>query len=508
MAKTKSTKPKSVFVCQQCGSQRPRWEGRCQDCGAWNSFIEEFHEREVPTTARQRGWSAATSAAMFNAPNNPADAESVPGQINPQLIRLDEHVGKVAMNRFSTGYSEFDRVLGGGLVAGSFILLGGDPGIGKSTLLLQMAGGLSSQGVDILYISGEESVSQSAMRAQRLGVRSSRVHMAAESNLEVIRDLARELKPKVLVIDSIQTVFLPEVASAPGSVAQVRECAAQLMGLAKGGGISVFLIGHVTKEGQIAGPKVLEHMVDTVLSFEGDLSHQFRLLRALKNRFGATHELGVFQMDGRGLAEVKNPSELFLEERGSKLIGSTVFASMEGTRPLLCEVQALTSFTPMPQPRRTSLGFDVNRVHLLSAVLNKHLQMKLASSDVFINVVGGLKLVEPAADLAVAAALISTETSTVVDAKTCFFGEIGLTGEVRAVSFFEARLREASKLGFTTILAPHSNKKRLDDLSPELLKKVTWIKDVHELFRLMGAERRTPSRPTQPAKSMANNPEV
>lgn len=465
-------KAKSIFVCQNCGAQRPRWEGRCTDCDAWNSFVEEALTRETPTTTRQRGWSPAAS-----------------NEDQTSVVRLDENLESAAIERVSTGFREFDRVLGGGLVEGSFILLGGDPGIGKSTLLLQMAGGLARQGVDVLYVSGEESVNQSGLRAQRLGVRSGRVHMASESNLEVIRERVREIRPKVLVVDSIQTVFLPEVASAPGSVSQVRECAAQLMGLAKGGGISVFLIGHVTKEGQIAGPKVLEHMVDTVLSFEGDLSHQFRLLRALKNRFGATHELGVFQMDGRGLAEVDNPSELFLEERGSRLIGSTVFASMEGTRPLLCEIQALTSFTPMPQPRRTSLGFDVNRVHLLTAVLNKHLNMKLASADVFINVVGGLKLVEPAADLAVAAALISTDAGIEIDAKTCFFGEIGLTGEVRAVSFVESRLREADKLGFQQFVIPASSQKHLKELEPKLKSKIKWVRDVQDLRRSLGASR-------------------
>lgn len=479
-------KVKSVHVCQNCGAQRPRWEGRCTDCGAWNTFVEEFLEKETPTTSRQRGWSPAGNEASH------------------AVVRLDEKLTSTAIDRVSTGLREFDRVLGGGLVEGSFVLLGGDPGIGKSTLLLQMAGGLAGQNVDVLYVSGEESVNQSALRAQRLGVRSGRVHMASESNLETIKDLVRELKPKVLVVDSIQTVFLPEVASAPGSVSQVRESAAQLMGLAKGSGISVFLIGHVTKEGQIAGPKVLEHMVDTVLAFEGDISHQFRLLRALKNRFGATHELGVFQMDGRGLVEVENPSELFLEERGSRLIGSTVFASMEGTRPLLCEIQALTSFTPMPMPRRTSLGFDVNRVHLLTAVLNKHLEMKLSNADVFINVVGGLKLVEPAADLAVAAALISTESGSEIHAKSCFFGEIGLTGEVRAVSFVEARLREADKLGFETFFAPASNKKHLQDLEPALKAKIRWVRDVQDLFKALGADRgahKRASAPKAPART-------
>lgn len=459
------SKVKTIFVCQNCGAQRARWEGRCTDCGSWNSLVEEILERETPVTARQRGWS----------PGSAADGTL--------LVRLDETIENVSINRVSTGMREFDRVLGGGLVPGSFVLLGGDPGIGKSTLLLHMAGGLASSNLNVLYVSGEESVSQCALRAQRLGVKTSRVHMASESNLEVIRDLARELKPDVLVIDSIQTVFLPEIPSAPGSVSQVRECAAQLMGLAKGTGIAVFLIGHVTKEGQIAGPKVLEHMVDTVLSFEGDMSHQFRLLRALKNRFGATHELGVFQMAEQGLVEVENPSELFLEERGKSLVGSTVFASMEGTRPLLCEVQALTNATNIPTPRRTSIGFDVNRVHLLTAVLNRHLGLKLSQSDIYINVVGGLKLVEPAADLAVAAALISTETGREIDAKTCHFGEIGLTGEVRAVSFPEARLREAEKLGFTTFVIPASNRKHLKGIGKSLESKIRWVRDVSDLMK-------------------------
>lgn len=464
-------KPKSIFVCQNCGAQRSRWEGRCGDCNEWNTFVEEQPVPETAVTARQAGWSASAAGAT-------------------SLITLDQKVSEVSIARATTSFRELDRVLGGGLVQGSFVLLGGDPGIGKSTLLLQMAGGLAAGQQKVLYVSGEESVNQSALRAQRLGVSSGLVSMAAESNLENIRALASEMKPDVLIVDSIQTVFSPEIPSAPGSVSQVRECAAQLMGFAKGHGISVFLIGHVTKEGNIAGPKVLEHMVDTVLSFEGDMSHQFRLLRALKNRFGATHELGVFQMDSRGLVEVENPSELFLEERGERLIGSAVFCSLEGTRPLLCEIQALTNFTPMPQPRRTSIGFDVNRVHLLVAVLNKHLGLRLANADVFINVVGGLRLVEPAADLAVAAALISTETEKEVGAKTCFFGEIGLTGEVRAVSMAEGRLREAHKLGFTQFVLPASNRKHLTDVDASLLKKVVWIKDIQDLTRLFGQDGR------------------
>jgi DNA repair protein RadA/Sms len=489
MAKSKA---RSAFVCQSCGAQRPRWEGRCGECGAWNSFVEELvgKESSAVVAARSRGWSASDGSG-------------------PQLISLDQDLEAAPLRRLSTGFSELDRVLGGadaagaggGLVPGSFVLLGGDPGVGKSTLLLQMAGGLASQGSTVLYVSGEESVSQSGLRAQRLGVRSGRVRMASESSLDAIRELARSESPAVLIVDSIQTVYNPEIPSAPGSVTQVRECAAQLMGMAKGSGMTVFLIGHVTKEGNIAGPKTLEHMVDAVLSFEGDVSHQFRLLRAIKNRFGATHELGVFQMDSSGLRQVSNPSELFLEERGTRHLGSAVFSSIEGSRPLLCEVQALTTATPMPMPRRTSLGFDVNRVHLLVAVLNRHLRMGLAQADVFINVVGGLRLIEPAADLPVAAALISTETGVEVDAKSCFFGEIGLTGEVRAVPFADLRLREAEKLGFERFILPASNQRRLAELPKATLKRCAWIREISDLYELFergpAAKRRPLQRPAE-----------
>ena len=354
-----------------------------------------------------------------------------------------------------------------------------------------MAGGIANnlKSGNVLYISAEESVGQTGLRAQRLGVKNANVKMASEANLETLLELAKQHKPKVLIVDSIQTIYMNELASAPGSVSQVRECAGELMSFAKNTNTIVFLIGHVTKDGNIAGPKVLEHMVDCVLSFEGDLSHQFRLLRAQKNRFGATFELGVFQMQQVGLIEVANPSEMFLEERGRKLIGSAVFAAMEGTRPILCEVQALTTNTPMPMPRRTSLGFDVQRVHLLIAVLNKHLEFNLATADVFINVVGGLNLSEPAADLAVIAALMSTELNHEIDAKTCFFGEIGLTGEVRAVTFADQRLREAHKLGFTHFVMPASNKKHLVDIPKAMLEKVFWVHEVLEMKKLFSGRK-------------------
>ncbi len=392
---------------------------------------------------------------------------------------------EIKLERFNTGFEELNRVLGGGLARGSFVLLGGSPGIGKSTLLLQMAGGLAKNKHKVLYISGEESVSQTGSRAHRLDIRSPLIEIGCESNLNTVMELARHKRPDILVVDSIQTMFLPDLQAAPGSVSQVRECAGHLMGLAKKDQITVILIGHVTKDGSIAGPKVLEHMVDCVLSFDGDISYNFRLLRTLKNRFGAAHELGVFQMNAKGLEEVLNPSELFLEERGDQLIGSAVFASMEGTRPLLCEVQALSISSNMAMPRRTALGVDVNRLHLLTAVLDRHLDIRLAHSDIFINVVGGLKLDEPAADLAVAAAILSTEGRRELDAKTCFFGEIGLTGEVRGVSFAENRVREADKLGFTRFVLPASNKRHLADLQLSKDKKISYIKNIHELNRLL-----------------------
>ncbi|WP_413586865.1 DNA repair protein RadA [Bdellovibrio sp. HCB274] len=466
MAKSKN---KTVYTCQNCGAQRPRWEGKCSDCGAWNSFVEELQLEEPKT----RGWSTGSAGTVEKSSN--------PGK----PVSLDQSLEAIKLDRFSTGFQELNRVLGGGLAKGSFVLLGGSPGIGKSTLLLQMAGGLADNKHKVLYISGEESVSQTGSRAHRLGIRSPLIEVGAESNLHNVMELARHKKPDVLVVDSIQTMYLSDLQAAPGSVSQVRECAGHLMGLAKNEGIAVILIGHVTKDGAIAGPKVLEHMVDCVLSFDGDTSYDFRLLRTLKNRFGAAHELGVFQMNTKGLEEVLNPSELFLEERGDQLIGSAVFASMEGTRPLLCEVQALTLSTNMAMPRRTSLGIDVNRLHLLTAVLDRHLDVRLAHNDIFVNVVGGLKLVEPAADLAVAAAILSTEGRRDLDAKTVFFGEIGLTGEVRGVSFVESRIKEADKLGFKHFVIPFSNKRHLADLKISADKKISYIKNVRDLSKII-----------------------
>lgn len=466
-------KNKTQFVCQNCGSEAPRWEGKCRECGAWNSLVEET---VVKAPKGGRGWSIGKDEVASQA-----------------VIRLDANVEAKETPRLNTGIHELNRVLGGGLVSGSYVLLGGDPGIGKSTLLMQMAGQIAKQNHKVLYVSGEESVEQTALRAQRLGVRQSKVEVASESRLSNILNLIQSSLPEVVIIDSIQTIYLPDIASAPGTVSQVRECAAQLMAVAKSQNISIFLVGHITKDGNIAGPKTLEHMVDTVLSFEGDPNHQFRLLRAQKNRFGPTNELGVFQMEGDGLQEVSNPSELFLAERGDSLVGSAVFSAMEGTRPLLCEVQSLTTSTFMAMPRRTSIGFDVNRVHLLTAVLDKHLNFDFARNDVFVNVVGGLKISEPSADLAVAAAMMSSLHGDEINAHTVFFGEIGLTGEVRAATFAIERLREIEKLGFKTAVLPMGNKKHVEkhfstpnaEIKNKNSIQCIYVKHISELSRAL-----------------------
>lgn len=454
---------KTSYVCQNCGARRAKWEGRCSDCQAWNSFVEE---KVTPIDARQ-GWIKGTGHQSSGA---------------LEVYNLIDTPPALGGERISTGLSELDRVLGGGLVKGSYILLGGDPGIGKSTLVMQMAGGLSKQNHKVLYLSAEESVQQTSLRARRLGVEGKNVSLASESSLDLILDVAMREAPEVLIIDSIQTVFTADVESAPGSVSQVRECAAKLLTLAKTKNISVVIIGHVTKDGSLAGPRVLEHMVDTVLAFEGDNHQMFRLLRALKNRFGATNELGVFQMGGEGLTEVSNPSQFFLEERKESRFGSAVFAAMEGSRPLLCEIQALTNSTQMPSPRRTSLGIDINRVHMLLAVLDKHTSLNFSSREVYANVVGGLRLGEPASDLALAAALISSECEAALPASACFFGEVGLTGEVRACNFAEERVREALKLGFKQIFLPDSNRK---NFKANQVKDLVFVKQLTELEKLL-----------------------
>src|SRR5947208_3968490 len=423
----------SVYRCQQCGYASPK-AGTCPDClragGGWVQLVEER-----PRPVRGKRGSVATSEG--------------PRALKDISLRHD--------NRVRTGIGELDRVLGGGVVQGSLVLIGGDPGVGKSTLLLQAACALAQVAPPVLYVTAEESAAQVKMRADRLGVVSDRLLLMTETDLSVVQASLDDVKPRGLVVDSIQTVFLPELESAPGSVAQVRECGARLMTLAKGRSIATFLVGHVTKDGAIAGPRVLEHLVDTVLYFEGEQHHAYRVLRAVKNRFGSTNELGVFQMGEGGLEEVANPSGFFLAERPKNAPGSVVVASLDGTRPLLLELQALVAPASFGTPRRTVLGADYNRVCLLLAVLEKRAGVPVASQDVFVNVAGGGRVMEPAADLAVLVAAASSYLDRPVRGDVVVLGEVGLTGEVRAVTGLEARLREAAQLGFTQAVVPRSN---------------------------------------------------
>src|SRR5438552_1970723 len=423
----------SVYRCQQCGYASPK-AGTCPDClragGGWVQLVEER-----PRPVRGKRGSVATSEG--------------PRPLKDISLQHD--------NRVRTGIGELDRVLGGGVVQGSLVLIGGDPGVGKSTLLLQAACALAQVAPPVLYVTAEESAAQVKMRADRLGVVSDRLLLMTETDLSVVQASLDDVKPRGLVVDSIQTVFLPELESAPGSVAQVRECGARLMTLAKGRSIATFLVGHVTKDGAIAGPRVLEHLVDTVLYFEGEQHHAYRVLRAVKNRFGSTNELGVFQMGERGLEEVVNPSGFFLAERPKDAPGSVVVASLDGTRPLLLELQALVSPTPIPTPRRTVIGADYNRVCLLLAVLEKRASVPVASQDVFVNVAGGGRIVEPAADLGIVIAAASSFLGRPVGRDVVILGEVGLTGEVRAVSGLETRLKEAAQLGFREAVVPASN---------------------------------------------------
>ena len=425
------TKTKTRYVCQECGAVSAKWSGKCDACGGWNCI----HEERAEPSYYSKG--SKGKAVVF-----------------------ENLVGKITETpRISTAINELDRVLGGGLVDGSAILISGDPGIGKSTLLLQAAVTLAKTGVPCAYISGEESVNQVRLRAQRLGLADAPVQLASAT---VVADIIASLKsadgPKVAVIDSIQTMFSPDIQSAPGTVTQVRASAHELIQAAKQHDITLFLVGHVTKEGQIAGPKVLEHMVDTVLYFEGERGHQFRILRAVKNRFGAANEIGVFEMHDKGLSEVPNPSALFLPQHGRQVSGSTIFAGMEGTRPVLVEIQALVAQTQMATPRRAVVGWDINRLAMIIAVLQTRYGLALTDKEVYLNVAGGLKIAEPAADLAVAAALISALRDTPIPSGHVVFGEVGLSGEVRQVSHAEVRIKEAMKLGFKKGIFPAGGK--------------------------------------------------
>ncbi|HEX3032426.1 MAG TPA: DNA repair protein RadA [Bacillota bacterium] len=424
-------KIKTNYFCQQCGQDTPKWVGKCPGCGAWNTMVEEVVVKE-----RSRN--------------------SVSGQEPAKPLALDK-ICFTEEARWSSGGSELDGVLGGGIVPGSLVLVGGDPGIGKSTLLLQMASAISAKGVPVLYASGEESQRQIAMRAGRLGAGSSSLYILAETNLDMVESHMAAIKPRVLIIDSIQTVYREEVASAPGSIGQVRECTAQLLKMAKLTGTAIFLVGHVTKEGAIAGPRVLEHMVDTVLYFEGERNLSFRILRAVKNRFGSTNEIGIFEMTGNGLQEVANPSAIFLAERPAGEPGSAVTVSMEGTRPMLVEIQALVTPTSFGMPRRMTAGVDFNRVVLIAAVLEKRVGLHLGNQDIYVNAAGGVKLTEPAVDLGIALALASSFRDKPLASGIIVMGEIGLTGEIRGVSQTEKRLQEGAKLGFSTAIIPKVN---------------------------------------------------
>lgn len=425
-------KPARLYVCQECGAAHPRWSGRCDACGAWNSVIEEV--ADAPTPGKRGGYRGKTIPFV------------------PLAGALDWSP------RSATGIAEFDRVLGGGLVPGSAVLIGGDPGIGKSTVLLQVVAKLAEQ-VDCIYVSGEEALDQVRMRAIRLGVENAPVRLAAATNIrDILTNIDGPNAPRVLVIDSIQTMYIDALDSSPGTVSQVRASAQELIRVAKKRGMVVLLVGHVTKDGTIAGPRVLEHMVDTVLYFEGERGHQFRILRSVKNRFGPTDEIGVFEMTERGLAEVTNPSSLFLGERRDDVSGASVFGGMEGTRPLLVEIQALVAPSPFGTPRRAVIGWDSGRLAMITAVLEARCGVTFVGSDVYLNVAGGLKISEPAADLAVAAALLSSLSGVPAPAACVIFGEIGLSAEVRAVSHTDGRLKEAAKLGFTHALIPSAGK--------------------------------------------------
>jgi DNA repair protein RadA/Sms len=450
-------KARTVFACQTCGFQSPRWLGRCPNCQEWNTLAEE----RVETTGPAERYALHTPA--------PAD---------PQPIAA---LGGTHLERRQSGIGELDRVLGGGIVPGSVVLIGGDPGIGKSTLVLQALAALSNGGCT-LYVSGEESAQQIKMRADRLGVHADRLLVLAETSLERILAQAQATRPAVLAIDSIQTVFSDALGSAPGSIGQVRESAAQLVLLSKRSDTATILIGHVTKEGAFAGPRVLEHMVDTVLYFEGDRGHAFRVLRAVKNRFGSTNEIGVFAMKEDGLQPVANPSELFLAERPVEVPGSVVVSSLEGTRPILVELQALVSSTSFGTPRRTTLGLDPNRVALLIAVLEKKMGVHLLGHDVFVNVAGGVRIDEPAADLGVIVAVASSFLDKPVEARTLVIGEVGLAGEVRAVSQAETRVREAVKLGFSRCVLPESSRRQLPALAAIELHGVSSLAEMWALL--------------------------
>ena len=435
-------KEKTLFACTACGFETAKWTGKCPGCGAWNT-MEETSPRLFATPA------SGTAKALKQRPGTGAAA------------MLLKDIPEDVTVRTSTGVSELNRVLGGGIVEGALMLIGGDPGVGKSTLLLQVCAHLARSGKRVLYVSGEESAKQLKLRANRLGIREEQLYVLAENALDAVEEKLNQLQPDVAVIDSVQTMYRPEMASAPGSVSQVRECTSLIMRICKETGTAIFLVGHVTKDGAIAGPRMLEHMVDVVLYFEGDKMQEYRLLRAVKNRFGSVNELGVFQMTDKGMQIVENPSEQLLSRRAKGASGSVVFCGLEGSRPLLCDVQALASQSYFGTPRRTVGGADASRVALLLAVLEKRANQKTYNQDVYINVAGGLELSEPAADLALCMAVVSSLKDMPVGSDVAVMGEVGLAGEVRAIPQCDRRVAECQRLGFTTIVLPRENMKRL-----------------------------------------------
>ncbi|HBF9263333.1 TPA: DNA repair protein RadA [Clostridioides difficile] len=425
-------KIKTKYVCQSCGYETAKWLGKCPECTKWNTFVEEIDQK-------------STKKEVFIIDKS----SSKPVSINSIESKEEE--------RFTTDINELDRVLGGGIVKGSLVLVGGDPGIGKSTLLIQVSSNVANLGKTVLYITGEESESQIKMRAKRLGINSENLYIFAENNLSIIESYLESVNPELIILDSIQTVFSPEISSAPGTVSQIKEGTSKFMKISKKMGISTFIVGHVTKEGSLAGPKLLEHMVDTVLYFEGERYNTYRLVRAVKNRFGSTNELGVFEMRDLGLVELDNPSKILISEKPKDVAGSVIISTVEGTRPMLLELQALVSSTSFGIPKRTSTGVDYNRVGMLLAVLEKRVGLQIQNQDVYINIVGGIKINEPSIDLGIAISVASSFRNIPIDEDIAVTGEVGLTGEVRAVSFIEKRIAECKKLGFKKIVVPRSN---------------------------------------------------
>ncbi len=452
------TKAKTHFVCQACGYQAPKWLGRCPGCQEWNTFVEE---RVIEEKVSERDLLGLEAGAV------PTSIAEIVGE---------------ERGRFQIGIEEFDRVLGGGIVFGSVILVGGDPGIGKSTLLLQVMNRLASKGKKVLYISGEESLQQTKMRADRLGISSEHLFVVSETSLEKILQDIQTLRPSTAVVDSVQTIYSSELPSMPGSISQVREASSRLLYLAKHLSIPIFLVGHVTKEGFIAGPKVLEHMVDTVLYIEGEATHAFRILRAVKNRFGSTNEIGVFEMKDSGLVEVVSPSEFFLSERTQAASGSVVMPSLEGSRPILIELQALVVPTSFGIPRRMAQGVDANRVSLLVAVMEKRIGIHLNNQDIFLNIAGGMRVEEPAGDLGIVASIASNFRDKVIDPEMVVFGEVGLGGEVRGVSQAEVRVKEATRLGFKRCLLPKQNEQKVRGARGMELIGITSVQEVIKIL--------------------------